>query len=61
MLHRTGVLTGVGVLGLITTTNVAAAETEPEMNPAVPDRQTLRAAVTARLDLLDQAEMFARW
>lgn len=53
MLRRTGVLAGVGVLGLITTTDVAAAQTEAEMNPAVPDRQALRATGTARLDILD--------
>jgi hypothetical protein len=45
------------VLRLIATADVAATEAETEMNPGVPDRQTLAAADAVRLDLLDHAQV----
>jgi hypothetical protein len=56
-----GVLPGVGVLRLITTADIAAAETEAKMDPGVPNRQALTASGAMRLHLLDHGDVLARW
>jgi hypothetical protein len=61
MFGGAGVLTGVCVLRLITTPDVATAETEAEMDPGVPDGQALAATGATRLHLPDRFEVFARW
>jgi hypothetical protein len=60
MLVRPGVLAGVRVLRLITTTDTATAETEAKMDPGISDGQALGTAQAPWLHLLDQVEVLAR-
>jgi hypothetical protein len=61
MLGGSGVLAGMGVLRLIATADVPAAETEAEVDPGVPDREALATPGAGRLDLLNQAQVLTRW
>jgi hypothetical protein len=60
MLGRPGVLTGVRVLRLITTTDSATAETEAKMDPGISDGQALGTTQAPWLYLLDQGEVLTR-
>jgi uncharacterized protein YbjT (DUF2867 family) len=61
MLSGGSMLAGVCVLRLITASDIAATKAKAEVNPGVPDGQTLSATGGARLDLLDQAQVLTRW
>jgi hypothetical protein len=53
------VLCGVLVLRRVAAADMAAAETQPEVNPSVSERQTLLAPVGSREDVLDVAKVGA--
>jgi hypothetical protein len=59
MLDCLEVFRGVLVLRGVTTTDVTAAETEAEVHPRVPDRETLFAAPRLRCDVPDLIEVRA--
>ena len=47
------------VLGVIAAADVAAGETEPEVNPRVAEREAFLAALRARRDVVDLFEVAA--
>jgi hypothetical protein len=60
MLDLVKVLGGVAIRGIVATADVAALETEPEVDPFIPGVETLFAALRRfRRDVVDMREMRA--
>jgi len=61
MLHGPKVFCGVLVFRRIATTNVAAAQTQAQMNPSVAHLEAFFAALGVWFDALDLVEVRARF